>query len=204
MDLITIYIFGLTLSLTVGPMTLLIVQRAITKGLKSGLLTALGLALADGTLALIAFSIGASILVVVSEYKFLVYLFSGIVLLGLALYISWTAFLSFRKGEATQAKKASGKDFISAYLLTLHNPLTLAIFLGFIGNITNLQSIPRIALCAFMLFLGSATGQFSIGILSYKLRGLFKSPSSIFAMNLISSIVIAIFGMMNFLKLIQL
>ncbi len=201
MELLKAYIFGLTLSLTVGPMTLLIVQRAISKGLKSAMLTSLGLALADWTWALIAFSIGAYVLVLVSEYQALVKIFSGIVLLCLGAYIFWSSLVAFKGHKALKAANTSGGDFISAYLLTLHNPLTIAIFLSFIGHTNELQSVFSVILYANMVLLGSATGQFTVALISYNLRRFFKSPKTIFLMNTVSSIIIGIFGILSFIKI---
>lgn len=197
MELLAAYIFGLTLSLTVGPMTLLIVQRAITKGFKSGLATAFGLAFADWTLALIAFSVGTSILFAINEHQILFHIFSGTLLLILALYIFWSAFKSYKSKHDIKPPKATGRDFVSAYLLTVHNPLTIAIFLGFIGNIAGISSFAEIATYSFMVFIGSCTGQVGVAIASHSMRGLFKKPITIFVLNLASSLVIAGFGVSN-------
>lgn len=196
------YFIGLSIALTIGPISLLIVQRGITKGLKSAITTSLGVALADFTFALIACTIGASVLLFVEKYERYVYLFSGIVLLLLALHISYTAFNVYTKKNHTSAAKGKGSDCISAYALTMHNPMTVAVFLGFLSYMTGIQSVTGILLFAFFLFLGSLTVQLTIGFIGCGLRGFFQNPKSILILSTMSAIGIAVFAAMSFLKVI--
>lgn len=194
------YFIGLTIAFTIGPISLLIAQRGITRGVKSAMVTSLGVALADFTFALVACTVGVSVLLFVENYKQYVYLFSGIVLLALALHISYSAFKIYKQKIHVSAAKAKGSDCISAYALTIHNPMTIAVFLGFLSYMTGIQSVSGILLFAFFLFLGSLTGQLTIGLIASGLRGFFQNPKSILILNIMSATGIAAFAVVSFLK----
>ncbi|TSC58230.1 MAG: threonine efflux protein [Candidatus Peregrinibacteria bacterium Greene0416_62] len=194
------YLFGLTLAFAVGPMALLIVQRGITKGLKSSLATALGIAVADFTYAIIAFSIGTSVLYFVEVYSVYVHLFSGVILLLLAIHICYLALRTYFHKQRIVAAKGSGNDFLSAYMLTMHNPMTVAIFLGFLGYLTEMKTFTGVIAFAFALFLGSLSGQIAIGLTASSLRGFFQNTKAFMALNLMSAVGIAVFAGASFLN----
>jgi len=200
MDFVKPYLFGLTLAFTIGPMSLLIVQRGITKGIRSALITSLGLAVADFTHALISFSIGASILTLIQGHTTAIQLFSGIILLGLSLHIAFSSFKNYQQKLTVTAVKSSGSDFLSAYLLTLHNPMTILLFLGFLGYISASVSVMNTFVSAFSLFLGSLTGQVFIGCTATSLRRFFQHPKAILTLNTLSALVIALFAVGSFVK----
>lgn len=202
MNLLKAYLFGLTIALSIGPITLLIIQRSITNGFASGIITAIGVAVADGTLALIAFCIGVPILRFVESYSLYVHLFSGLILLAAASWIFYASMQKHRKNEKTTAAKSRGRYLISAYLLTLHNPLTIALFLGLLGSFLGTHSTVEISFLAFLLFLGSLTGQLIFACTASLLRGFFQTIQSIFILNTLSAIGIAIFGVSTLLKIL--
>lgn len=194
------YLFGLTLAFAVGPMALLIVQRGIMKGLSSALATALAIAVADLSHAFIAFGIGTSVLHFIESYDTYVYVLSGVVLFVLAIHIFYSARQEYVHQQRIVAAKGTGGDFLSAYVLTMHNPMTIAVFLGFLGYFTEVTSIIGMLGFVFAIFLGSLSGQMAIGLSASSLRGFFQDPKSIFILNTISAIGIAAFAMASFLK----
>ncbi len=203
MDFLQPYLFGLTLAFSVGPMTLLLIQRGITKGLKSSLITAFALAAADGTYALLVFGIGTSILRSLGAYKTYTYLLSGLILFALAIYIFISALRNHLHGQRIAAAKGIGSDFISAYILTVHNPMTALIFLGFLGYMTEDISMKATIGYAFTLFLGSFSGQLFFACTASGLRRFFQKPESIFILNTVSAIAIAVFAALSFLKVFE-
>jgi len=202
MGFVKAYFIGLTIAFTIGPISLLIAQRGITKGLKSAIVTSLGVAIADFTFALVACTIGVSTLLFVEKYERYVYLFSGIVLLLLALHISYSALNMYKQKTHTSAAKGKGSDFISAYALTMHNPMTIAVFLSFLSYMTGIESVGGVLLFAFFLFLGSLSGQLTIGLTACSLWGFFQNPKSILILNTMSAIGIAAFAVVSFFKVI--
>jgi len=197
-----VYLFGLTLAFAVGPMALLIVQRGITKGPGSALATASAIAVADFTYAIIAFGIGTSVLQFTESYEVYVHVFSGVVLFALAIHVFYSASQKYAHRQKMVAAKGAGNDFVSAYVLTMHNPMTIGVFFGFLGYLTEITSITGLLGFAFVLFLGSLSGQLAIGLTASSLRGFFQNPTSIFILNTVSAIGIAAFAVMSFVKVL--
>lgn len=201
MSIAKAYIIGLTIALTIGPISLLIVQRCIRNGLKSAAVTSAGIALADGTFAILAFSLGASILMIFEQYEFYVHFYSAVVLLGLALYILQSGIKVYRKGISIKAAGAAGGDFVSAYLLTMHNPMTVVVFMGFLSYMTGIDSIRGVILFALLLALGSYTGQLIIGLTAYVFRGFFSHPKAFLLFDCISAAGITAFALISLSKI---
>lgn len=202
MTFLSAYLFGLTLALTVGPMTLLIVHRGIHKGLWSSLATATAIAGADFTYAIFTFGIGRSIVQFMQSYEVYVQVFSGVVLLALAIHVFYSAFQKYVHHQKIVAAKSAGSDFLSAYLLTMHNPMTVALFLGFIGYLTDATSFASVFGYSLSLFLGSLSGQVAFAVTASSLRGFFQNQASMFILNAMSAIGIAVFGIMSFVKVL--
>lgn len=201
MPLVKAYFFGLTLAFAIGPMALLITQRCVTFGLKSGVATALGIALADLSYALIAFSIGSVILSFAKAFEFHLNFLSSIVLLVLALYIFSSSIRNYKMGDPTKEcriKNIKAKyHLLSAYALTAFNPLTLAIFLAFLVQVKGANSMSEIVTLSFAIFLGSLTGQLSIAYAAHGTRNFFAKPIHVFYLNLISGFGILTFSLLG-------
>lgn len=201
MNILKAYLFGLTIALSIGPITLLIVQRSMSRGLWSGVTTAIGVALADGTLAVVAFSIGVPVLRFFESYRTSVQMVSSGILLAIAVWIFILSLQKFRANEKTVAVVSTGKDLVSSYLLTLHNPFTIALFLGILGSFTGISSTIEISLFALLLFLGSLTGQLLFAFTASCLRNFFQDVRSIFILNTLSAIGIALFALSTLLTI---
>ncbi len=202
MFFIKAYFIGMIIALTIGPISLLIFQRGISKGVRSGVATAFGVALADCTFALAACFIGVSLLVFIEQYERYVYLFSGVVLLGLGLHVLQSARTAYRQKTPRRAVVATGSDCLSAYVLTIHNPMTILVFLGFLSYMTGIRSLGGIFLFALFLFLGSLTVQLSIAIIGSSLRRFFQNSKSILFLNMLSALGIIAFAVMSFWKVL--
>lgn len=125
-------IIGLSVAATVGPMSVLCIQRTLARGYLYGLISGLGVATADGMYGAIA---GFGLTAIVS---FLISLQVWIRLIGglFLIYLGLRGMLSRPAERAAVVAKAN--NFLGAYastfLLTLTNPLTIlsfaAIFAG--------------------------------------------------------------------------
>lgn len=187
----------MALGFSVGPMALLIIQRSITKGMHSGVATSLGISFADFTFGIIAFGIGASLFRLLQQYEEPFSFFSSFVLIGLAVFLFLSAWRAYQTQKVIEPVKAIGRDFLSAYLLTMHNPITIGLYLGFVGQVTDIQTASAIFLLASCLFIGSLMGQVFIAGIAWRFRGLFRRPAAIFTLNALSAACIAAFGIMN-------
>ncbi len=128
------FIIGLTASIPLGPVGLICIQKTLNSRLKNGIISGLGAASADTFFAIVAaFGISAVHNFIESQ-QFYLRIFGGLILIGLGLKFFLTnPAIQIR----SQRKKSSSvwADFVSVFLLTISNPLTVfvfgAVFAGF-------------------------------------------------------------------------
>lgn len=187
-------VIGLSIAAVVGPMSVLCMQRTLSRGFPFGLISGLGVATADaiyGSIAAFGVTAVAALLVSVQVW---VRLIGG----GFLIYLGIT---SLRRKSVEQAAPAAkvvvgySGAYVSTLLLTLTNPLTIlsfaAIFAG-LGVAGGHSAVGALAVVAGV-FSGSAlwwcilTG--SISLMRARL-----SARWILWINRISGAVIAIFG----------
>jgi threonine/homoserine/homoserine lactone efflux protein len=118
-------IAGLGISAPVGPVNILCISKAVSKGRRAALLSGLGAGAADtiyGSIA--AFSISYVIHFLVRE-EFWIRLVGGSLLIAIGILYYFRRPQSLEKTE-----EASGSDFLHAFFLTLTNPTTVLSFLA--------------------------------------------------------------------------
>lgn len=122
-------------SVTVGPVAVLCIQRTLSKGHMSGLISGMGVAVADALLAILAFSVFALLKSYIDEYYTAIQICAGIfvVLVGLFIFFK-NPVPQIRKNRA--GKKNLWQDFASMFGFTLANfvviiPYILAFFAMF-------------------------------------------------------------------------
>jgi len=119
-------ICGIIIAAPVGPVNVLCVQRTITKGWRSGIVSGLGSAMADTIYgAIAAFSISLVIGFLIRE-EFWIRLVGGILLIAIGIWYYQ------RKPRSIQEerKESEQSDYVSTFLLTATNPTTVLSFLA--------------------------------------------------------------------------
>ena len=152
-------ILGLMVSMPLGPIGIILVNRTIKRGILSGFFSGMGLATADTILAIAA---GLGFTFVISFFqdeKFIISLISGLVIIGVGLKI----FISnpvkdFRRKE--KGKKSLLRDYFSTLILAISNPFTIFIFVAFFSGI-NMNSDVKPQLVPFLLVPGVFIGTLS-------------------------------------------
>jgi threonine/homoserine/homoserine lactone efflux protein len=187
---------GFSIAAPVGPVGLLCIRRTLERGFKSGVVSGLGAASADaiyGTIAAAGLTLIADFLI---QQKFWLGLLGG----SFLLYLGISILLSKPTGDELKVKEAKGKhlgkDFVSTFLLTLSNPITIfsfiAIFSGF-----SAQAAAVFHFSAFMLvlgvFCGSALWWLTLSILVNQLRQRLNQGIILF-INKIAALMIVGFG----------
>jgi threonine/homoserine/homoserine lactone efflux protein len=194
-------LIGLSIAATVGPMSVLCIQRTIHKGQLYGLVSGLGIATADAVYGGIAAFGVALIANFLMSQQLWIRLIGGMFLLYLG---SKTLFTR----PAERAASASANGFVGAYvstfLLTLTNPLTIlsfaAIFAG-IGVGGASKSYVSATIVVGGVFIGSTlwwcilTGGISL------LRGKFTARWLMW-INRFSGVIIALFGVAALVSLL--
>lgn len=189
-------IIGVIMVSPVGPITFLLIERGLKYGFKHAAVSGFGVALADG---IYAFSAGFSVAflsVFLEEYRLLLQLIGGFMMLLLGSKI----FLDARKSHTKKLNTTPLdliKDFTSAFLLTIVNPLTVAIFaVVFLGMGVGLEAGSNTAtIVAFALgiFIGSFIWQLFISSTTAWLKD-HLTPNIIKRTSQTAGILIMLFG----------
>ncbi|MFI3328816.1 MAG: LysE family transporter [Rikenellaceae bacterium] len=127
---------GVLASITVGPVAVLAIQRTLSKSRRSGLVSGLGIAVADTVMAVAAYFFYAMLQGHIEAYNILLRIVGGIFVVGMGVYI----FFQNPVPQVRQNRKGGDKgwwhDFISIFGLTMANfvmviPYILAFFAVF-------------------------------------------------------------------------
>lgn len=184
---------GLIIAAPVGPVNVLVIQRTITKGWRSGLVSGLGAAGADTIYGAIA---GFSISLVID---FLLKEVFWIRVLGGALLIAIGVWYYFRQPQTLkEEKEATHSDVVSTFLLTLTNPTTVLSFIAVLATLgIKEQRAPLMTLLLIGgIFLGSMIWWSVLtGIVSW-LRDK-VTDKTMLLMNHIAGFAIGGFGVVN-------
>jgi len=151
--------FGVLVAASIGPIALLIIATAVSRGLWPGLFAALGAALADFAYALLAFWAAALALPLLEAQARTIRIGSALVLIGFALAMIRD---SLRPGARLAATSRAFGPLLSTFLLTLVNPMTLVIFAGFVPQLPVAGAPAAAARLACGLFLGSLFVQIAL------------------------------------------
>jgi threonine/homoserine/homoserine lactone efflux protein len=193
-------IIGISIAATVGPMSILCINRTLHRGQLYGLVSGLGIATADGVYGAIA-GFGLTVITgfLVSEQMW-IRLIGGLFLiyLGIKTVIS-------RPTERAAVARGNGYAgaYVSTFLLTLTNPLTIlsfaAIFAG-IGVGGASKSYLSATLVVGGVFLGSVSWWCILTSGISLLRKRFTARWLLW-INRISGIIILLFGILALLSL---
>jgi putative LysE/RhtB family amino acid efflux pump len=150
---------GLAVAAPIGPINVLCIQRTLGHGFASGLATAAGCASADATYAALAAFGLTAVSGLLLDNQDILRLAGGLMLL-------WFGLRAFVKGPAEATANLTGStarlaDALTAYGLTIANPLTILTFVALLGGV-GLKSLAESALpAALMLVLGVFLGTMS-------------------------------------------
>lgn len=187
-------IIGLIIAMPFGPIGALCVQRSLNSGFKTGLMTGLGAALADGTYGLIAgFGLTAVSSWIIAEQYWL-RLVGGIFLL----YYGINQCLHFKRNYPSgYVHQTPLQALTGAYLLALTNPATLLVFLALFAGL-GLADVAFGTIQAIVLVISIITGSSLLWLLlSGSVALVFKNNLGAKIMqqiNFFAGIIILIFG----------
>jgi threonine/homoserine/homoserine lactone efflux protein len=184
-------LFGITIAAPAGPIALLLVHTGVNHHLGAALRAAVGVAAADLTYAMLAFTLGAALTSALNAYRMTLQLCSSGLLLALGMWLAYRALLR-PAPEGPLAEPAPG--MLRLYLLTLANPLTIVLFVAFAGQL-HATGIAQIALGALCLFSGSLAVQAAYAAFGSALQRWLKDAVAVRRFNVASGAAIAMFGL---------
>ncbi len=200
--LIKSFVIGLSIAAVVGPISVLCIQRTLSRGYVYGLVSGLGVATADGTYGSIAaFGLTAISTFLVNEEVW-IRAIGGVFLL----YLGIRTIISRPAEKAATAAKAHNLPgaYASILLLTLTNPLTIlsfAVIFAGIGVSGGKGGYLAATLVVMGVFLGSDTWWLlltsAVSLLRKKI-----TPRWLAWLNRISGTVLVIFGVLALISLV--
>jgi len=188
-------LLGLAVSMPLGPVSIILINRSVQSGFRSGFFSGLGLATAHTLLAVLA-AIGFTVIIsFIKEERFIITIIAGVTVIGVGLKVLLSnPVKDFRDREKTG--KSLWRDFYSVFVLSISNPYTIVIFVAFFSGV-HINSNVRSELVPFFLipgvFVGSMIWWFS---LSYFLSRFKKKIRlrAIVRINKLGGIVIILIG----------
>jgi threonine/homoserine/homoserine lactone efflux protein len=135
-------ILGLSFSAIIGPVSIEVIKRGIKHGFLPAFLLGLGASAADATYLLIIY-FGLSSFFHIPQVKIVLWFFGLLILL----YLGYLSIMEFSSKINFKEKPKAGKNsFITGYLITISNPMTIVLWLGIFGAIiaSSNQNVTRI------------------------------------------------------------
>ncbi len=196
-------LLGFSVAAPVGPIGVLCINRTINKNFAAGFVSGLGAATADLIYGLIA-GIGLTAI-----STFLIDQKMWIQLIGLVFLIYLGIKTIIKKGNDIEFKSAADKgllkDYLSTFILTITNPITILFFiavfagLGLSNTINGFHSVMQLILgvffgsCIWWLFLSGLTDKLKTRISKHLLKRI----------DLFSGILFLFFGLLILINLIK-
>jgi threonine/homoserine/homoserine lactone efflux protein len=127
-------LLGLAVSMPLGPIGIILINRTIKRGMLSGFFSGLGLASADTLLAVLA-ALGFNVILsFINQERFIISVIAGliIIVIGLKIFLS-NPVKDIRNRE--KANKSLWRDYYSVFVLSITNPYTIFIFVAFFSGV---------------------------------------------------------------------
>ncbi|MBQ2052042.1 MAG: LysE family transporter, partial [Paludibacteraceae bacterium] len=157
-------LLGIFISIPVGPIAVLCIQRTLDRGKYHGWITGLGASLSDvfySTLAVFGLSFVVDF---IQAHQFFIEIIGAIVIFifGYCLFRSNPSV----NLTANRTKKESYlQDFVTAFAITVSNPLIIFLFIPLFAQfdfVTADASIDKIAIAMFAVFIGGSLWWFAL------------------------------------------
>jgi threonine/homoserine/homoserine lactone efflux protein len=190
-------LLGLAVSMPLGPISIILINRTIKRGFLSGLFSGLGLGSADTLLALLS-ALGFTVIMgFIHEERFVLTIITGIVVIGIGIKVLLSnPVKDFR--DRDRSDKSLWRDFYSVFVLSISNPYTILIFVAFFSGI-HINVRIRADLVPFFLipgvFIGAMTWWFSLSYILSRFKKKIRLRA-IVRINKLGGIVILLIGVL--------
>lgn len=193
---------GLLVSVPLGPVGVMCIQRTINRGLKSGFISGLGAAAADTFYALMA-GVGFGFIVsFINREKYWIQLIGAIVIIAISIKTFYTNPAVELRNQRNKKTKPM-EEFLSVFFITLSNPVPFFVFLASFAGF-NMMDENTNYFSAILLIGGVFTGALawwyilSLGISKFRKKIRLKN---IWWLNKIMGVIIFICGLVVLYKL---
>lgn len=179
-ELFTIgFMAGLALAIPVGPMAIMLINTTVSRGLRHGVVGALGMATVDGSYALAVFVVGGLIAAALSSMKLIFGLVGAVILLVLGIQTAYKNLKLLRSKDSLIGKGIDegsvGKTFGTFVGATVVNAPTALYFLAIAPNVANMGyslTATNVAVFVISVFVGSLIWQEALVFAGLAIRGI--------------------------------
>lgn len=198
-----VYIFrgiviGLMVSIPLGPMGVLIIQKTLQKGALAGFVAGMGAACADLFYATAAaFGIGF-VVTIIQSHELILQIVGGIFLLIVGLKIYFDNPLKQIRMKKRVSKKGLLGDFMTLFFLTVSNPVAIVVFMAVFAGASVFGEQPTFRIELFVLtgvLVGAGLWWYTLSTLVNLFRKRFRLRVLI-RINRISGFVITLLGIL--------
>lgn len=195
-------IIGLLVSVPLGPVGILCIQRTLNRGRLAGLVSGLGAAAADTIFAIIA-GFGLTIIINFIEEKQVYFqILGGLFVLYIGLKIFYTNPVKQLKLQRMNRSQLS-QDFVSVFLLTISNPMAIFLFLAIMAAIkvaSDRMTIVEISLLSSGIAGGAILWWFVLSTIANRFRKKIRLRN-IWWLNKITGSIVFLFGLLVLISL---
>ncbi len=198
-----VYIFrgiliGLMVSVPLGPMGVLIIQKTLQKGTLAGFIAGMGAACADLFYATVAaFGLGF-VINIIQSHELILQIIGGIFLLIIGLKIYFDNPLKQIRMKKRVSKTGLLGDFLTLFFLTVSNPVAIVVFMAVFAGASVFGSEPSFRIELFVLagiLLGGGLWWYALSTLVNLFRRKFRLRVLI-TINRVSGVIITLLGIL--------
>lgn len=198
-DMLHGFLVGICASAPLGPVAILVVQKSLSKGHKSGFVSGLGATVADTTYAMIAIFALAFVQKFIDDHQSLILLVGGVILVLVGVSMAFSNPFKNKK-RRKRDMTASPKDFGQAVAMAFSNPgavfVMLALF-AFFGLANDAPHTWRVAPIILSVSAGSVTYWFCMSWLISRFSNKISMKTVVW-INRITGAIIVIVGIALF------
>lgn len=199
----TIYkgiIIGLFISVPLGPIGMLCIQRTLNRGQKYGIITGLGATASDLLYTVISLFFLSFVLDFIEQYRLAIQITGSLILIIFGYFI-------FNSHPSAQPKPSESRqfslfgDFITSFGLTLSNPLVLFVLIAIFAKfefITNKSTLAEISIGIISILSGALLWWSILTFLVSRFR-LKLSLKGLRTLNKVTGAIIVFIGIIGFI-----
>lgn len=199
----TIYkgiIIGLFISVPLGPIGMLCIQRTLNRGQKYGIITGLGATASDLLYTIISLFFLSFVLDFIEQYRMAIQITGSLILVIFGYFI-------FNSHPSAQPKPSESRqftmfgDFITSFGLTLSNPLVLFVLIAIFAKfefITNKSTLAEISIGIISILSGALLWWSILTFLVSRFR-MKLNLKGLRTLNKITGVIIVLIGIIGFL-----
>lgn len=201
LDIIKGVIIGVCASAPLGPIAILVIQKSISEGHRSGFITGLGACLVDTLYSIIAIFALAFVQEFLMTHENFINIAGGLVMAGVGIHLTFSN--PFKKPKQHKARKRfSAGDFLQAFFMGLSNPgaiLVIFALFAFFGIADDGPTSWNVAPIILAVSAGSALFWWGVTWLLSKFKDKLNLKNILW-LNRVTGIIIIIIGLVLFFQ----